>query len=324
VHTALVFASILLVLSGGYALVRRLRPIHSWSQRRLLQFVVLTLPIIMPGLGIGGLYDVSKRLCQGGITPWDSLIGIVLPLVMTLIVLGAILLGMVRLFLMKQVVYRRAVPAHTTLRNVVHMLAQQLEAKTPHVLLCQYDHPLALTSGILRPTILLSTWMMTQLDQQELETVLAHELKHIVRRDYLMIFLATLLRDAFFYIPTSRVVYRQIQQEKELACDDAAVGATGRPLALASALTKVWLHSVDGSWLPKWSSAQTLFNGDASLHGRIKRLITPECAAVSDKDMGGRTSDITLSAFMTSFLVQGSNVAIILMLMSCTHIVLWQ
>jgi Zn-dependent protease with chaperone function len=321
VHTTLVFASILLVLSGGYTLIRKLRYLRNWPQRRLLQFVVLTLPAIVPGMAIGGLYDVSKRFCLVGITPWDSIVGLILPLVMTLIVLGAILLGIVRLFLMKHVVYRRAVPADPALRNDVHILVRQFGGKTPYVLLCHYDHPLALTSGIFRPTILLSTWMMEHLDQHERETVLAHELKHIVRRDYLILFLATLLRDAFFYIPTSRAVYRQIQQEKELACDDAAAEITGRPLALASALTKVWLHSVDGSWLSKWSIAQTLFTIDASLHGRIKRLITPEGAIASEKDIESIKSNATLSAFLTSFLVQGSNVTILLMLISCTHYV---
>ena len=56
----------------------------------------------------------------------------------------------------------------------------------------------------------------------------------------LVIWFATVLRDAFFYLPTSRVAYHQLQHEKELACDDLAVGVTHWPLALASALAKAW------------------------------------------------------------------------------------
>ena len=95
--------------------------------------------------------------------------------------------------------------------------------------------------------MLISTWMVDHLDQQELEAVLMHELVHVHRCDYLLNWIALLLRDAFFYLPTSRIAYRQLQHEKELACDDLVVQATKRPLALASALTKVWLHLVDDS-----------------------------------------------------------------------------
>ncbi|GHO95812.1 hypothetical protein KSF_058600 [Reticulibacter mediterranei] len=53
-----------------------------------------------------------------------------------------------------------------------------------------------------------------------------HELEHVARRDYLIMFLATVLRDAFFYMPTSWIAYRQLQREKELVCDDLTVGVT--------------------------------------------------------------------------------------------------
>ena len=93
--------------------------------------------------------------------------------------------------------------------------------------------------------MLLSTWMVDHLDQQELEAVLMHELVHVRRRDYLLNWVALLLRDAFFYLPTSRIAYRQLHYEKELASDDLVAQSTKRPLALASALTKVWLSLVD-------------------------------------------------------------------------------
>ena len=69
--------------------------------------------------------------------------------------------------------------------------------------------------------MLLSTWMVDHLDQQELEAVLMHELVHAHRRDYLLNWVALLLRDAFFYLPTSRIAYRQLHYEKELASDES-------------------------------------------------------------------------------------------------------
>src|SRR3546814_19887548 len=53
------------------------------------------------------------------------------------------------------------------------------------VVVCEADRPLALTFGIRRPTVLLSDWMVRCLDVHELESVLAHEVGHVVRRDSL-------------------------------------------------------------------------------------------------------------------------------------------
>src|SRR3546814_9657752 len=50
---------------------------------------------------------------------------------------------------------------------------------------CGADRPLALTFGFRRPTVLLSDWMVRCLDVHELESVLAHEVGHVVRRDSL-------------------------------------------------------------------------------------------------------------------------------------------
>lgn len=322
-HTVLVSSSILLVLSGGSILLRILRHIRNWSQRRMVQFFVLTMPVVTLGLGVGGLHHFSKRFFLVGIAPWDAISGVVLPFAMTIIALGALCLGVVRLFLMRRTVSQRGIPASQTLQRTVHILAQRLQTTTPRVLICMYDRPLALTSGIFRPTVLLSTWMLKHLDQNELEATLAHELEHVARRDYLVIFLATLLRDAFFYIPTSRAVYQQLQQEKELVCDEIAVRVTRRPLALASALTKVWLYAVDRSWLSKWSVAQPLIEVGGALHRRIERLLTIDGSIVDNQSVGVMNLGMNLSAFVASLLVQGGNLLIILALIGCPPLALF-
>jgi Zn-dependent protease with chaperone function len=112
--------------------------------------------------------------------------------------------------------------------------------------------------------------MTKNLDHREIESVLAHELGHMARHDYLMTLLATMLRDAFFYLPTSWAAYRELQADKELACDDLAVSVTQRPLALASALAKVWQQSFAGSPL---GVAQPLAEAGMWIEQRIERLV---------------------------------------------------
>src|SRR5207237_9461510 len=124
------------------------------------------------------------------------------------------------------------------LQTFADNLAQRLGATRSRVLLYVYDRPLALTCGLFRPTVLLSTWMVQHRDRRELEAVLAHELEHVARRDYLVIWLATMLRDAFFSLPTSWALSRQHQQEQELVCNGPPRRGTSRPPALASALAQ--------------------------------------------------------------------------------------
>src|SRR5260221_452291 len=133
------------------------------------------------------------------------------------------------------------------------------------------------------PAFLPSPWMDRHLDHPELEGVLAHELEHVGRRDYPVMWLATVLRDAFFYLPTSWAAYRQLSHEKELVCDDLAAGSTHRPLALASALAKVWQDAVEEPGFVRLGLAQPLLGAGESINGRIERLFAPPAPTTSSK-----------------------------------------
>lgn len=269
-HTLLALASMLLVLLLGYVALTFLPRLRGWAQRRDLQFLVLALPVVSLGLSTAALYHFAGRACFLGTPTWDYTLGVALPLGMVVVALGGLGLGVIRATLMSRLVARRGSPAGPELRALAADLADRLGAPRPRVLVCPYGRPLALTCGLLRPTVLLSTWMVEQLDRRELEAVLAHELGHAARRDYLVIWLATVLRDAFVYLPTSWGAYLQLQREKESACDDLAVGTTSRPLALASALAKVWEQAVGGTAL---GPAQALADAGEAIEVRIERLL---------------------------------------------------
>jgi Zn-dependent protease with chaperone function len=243
VHTLLGLSSLLLVVLGGYLALGALRRLGSWSGRRDLQLLTLAAPVLTLAVGIGGVAHFTGRVCFLGAPPWDYTLGLVLPLAMGAVALGAVGLGLSRLLLLQRVVARSGALAAPELQRRADELAERYglgPARRPRIRLCAYDRPLAITCGLRRPTILFSAWMVRHLDRRELEAVLAHELGHVARRDWVVVWLAQVLRDAFCYLPTSRVAYQQLQREKELACDDLAVRTTGRPLDLASALAKVW------------------------------------------------------------------------------------
>ena len=316
-HTLLGLSSIVLVTFGSYLLLGILYRLGDWSSRRDVQFFVLVVPIVSLGLGLGGLHHFIGRPCLNRAPLWDALLGVALPLAMGLIALGALGLGMVRLMLMTRVVTRNAVWAGPELQAFADELAQRLGATRPRLLLCAYHRPLAFTCGLFRPTVLLSTWMVEHLDRRELEAVLAHELEHVARRDYLIIWLATVLRDAFFYLPTTWTAYRQLQQEKELACDDLAVDATHRPLALASALAKVWQHTVERPRLARFGTVQPLVGVDEPINGRIERLLATREPTMSTPRLRLGTISVSISALIGLLILEAVNVVLILASMGC-------
>lgn len=257
--------SMLFVLFINTVLLGVIHYVGDWSSRRPLQMVVLFLPLVMLGIDFCSPFFSAK-----GTFP-----GILLLSLLGGVVVGALCLGMARLVLMRRLVTQCAPCIDPQLQKVMDSLAQRVQSVSPRMRLSSSDRPLALTCGLFKPTIVLSTWMVEHLDRRELEAVLVHELEHVARHDYLVIWLATILRDAFFYLPTSWLAYHQLQHEKELACDDLSVDVTRRPLALASALTKVWLQTVDEPGLARLGEAQALTRAEASIDGRIKRLLAP-------------------------------------------------
>lgn len=320
-HILLALASLFLVLLGGLLALTILDRIHSWSQRRMVQMGILVTPVMLLGLGIDGFFHVAGYTCLF-ITPfWDTLLGVVLPLLIGSMVFGAVVLGIVRLLLMNRLVVRRGSLPHTALQNLVDGLARQLHMKRPRVLICFASQPFALTYGLFRPTVLLSTWMIEHLDHRELEAVLVHEFEHILRHDYLVVWLATVLRDAFFYLPTSRVAYRQMHAEKELACDDLVVGATQRPLALASALTKVWLHAVEKPQMASFGVAQHLVERGEAINSRIERLLDIQERKTYTQTQTCASRPNTLVLLALSFMM-GANAMIILTILHCDPVTL--
>ena len=81
--------------------------------------------------------------------------------------------------------------------------------------------------GYLRPLILLPGCVLTGLTAAQLEALLAHELAHVRRHDWLVNAFQVLVETVFFYHPAVWWLSRQIRQERENCCDDLAVSLVG-------------------------------------------------------------------------------------------------
>ena len=94
--------------------------------------------------------------------------------------------------------------------------------------------------------ILLPLGTVAGLSPAYLEAILAHELAHVLRRDYLVNLLQTVAEALFFYHPAVWFVAGCVRTERENCCDDAATALVGGDaLRLARALTALaeWSQS---------------------------------------------------------------------------------
>jgi peptidoglycan-N-acetylglucosamine deacetylase len=157
--------------------------------------------------------------------------------------------------------------------RVAH-LSRQLRLSRP-VRLCEsalVEVPTVV--GWLRPVILVPASLLTGLPAQQVEALLAHELAHIRRQDYLVNLLQTMIETLLFYHPAVWWISGQVRQEREHCCDDLAVKACGDVLVYARALTELEQLRV------RVSGQLALAATGGSLLGRIRRLVeTPRRAS---------------------------------------------
>jgi beta-lactamase regulating signal transducer with metallopeptidase domain len=126
--------------------------------------------------------------------------------------------------------------------------------------------------GWLRPVILLPACALSGLTPLQLEAILAHELAHIRRGDFLVNLLQSLVEVLFFYHPAVWWLSARIRAEREHCCDDVAAELCGDPLILARALTDLEALREPAAASPTHLALAA--NGGSLMH-RIRHLLQP-------------------------------------------------
>lgn len=94
--------------------------------------------------------------------------------------------------------------------------------------------------GFLRPAVILPSKLAGQLTPDELDHVLLHEIAHIARRDDWLQLAAAFAWSTLALHPVAAWVLRQIAREREIACDDWVVAATGEARPYARSLARLF------------------------------------------------------------------------------------
>ena len=95
------------------------------------------------------------------------------------------------------------------------------------------------TFGVLTPVILLPAALVFQLSPAHLEAVIAHELAHVKRNDYLSNLLLSTLEVLFFFHPCYWWMSQTVKELRENAADELALKAGISSTDLANALAEV-------------------------------------------------------------------------------------
>jgi bla regulator protein BlaR1 len=93
--------------------------------------------------------------------------------------------------------------------------------------------------GYFKPLILLPLCMITQMPVDQLEALLAHELAHIRRHDYLVNLFQYFMESLFFYHPVVWIIQKRIRKERENCCDDLALSYSQGKITYIKALTSI-------------------------------------------------------------------------------------
>jgi beta-lactamase regulating signal transducer with metallopeptidase domain/cytochrome c5 len=123
-------------------------------------------------------------------------------------------------------------------------------------------------TGWLRPVVLIPAGMITGLPPEYVRALLAHELAHVRRFDYLINILQSGVEAVLFYHPAVWWISDQIRADREECCDDLAVAASGDVLVYASALAELETRRAASRGLALAANGGPLLR-------RIRRLVQP-------------------------------------------------
>ncbi len=161
--------------------------------------------------------------------------------------------------------------------------------------------------GIMWPVILLPVSMVSGLSMDALRAILAHEMAHIRRWDYLVNLAQMLIEALLFFNPLVWWINRQIRLEREACCDALAISATGDRKqylnALALVIEQFRAQSIQLQPAPSFSHEAK--PGD--MLDRIKRISHPDRRPNLWAPWPGFIAFLLISALMIGCMQRGAD-----------------
>ena len=212
-----------------------------------LRIVVLTATAVLvistattdnPAAWIRGAYSSLTLVCMsltGALKAHPYLVAMTLAGAVVGILAIALISATIRVRCTSRIVRSLTLSGIVRLSPRVGALSKRLRI-VDRIDLVKSQEPFAITHGLLKPRLLLSSGLVALLDDQQLEAVLRHESAHIHGLDPLRILIARALRASMRLLPGADGLLAAYLCQLELDADRAAVEGMDDASSLASAL----------------------------------------------------------------------------------------
>ncbi len=141
--------------------------------------------------------------------------------------------------------------------NTTIVLKESIQVSSPMII------------GFLKPIIFIPIGLLANLPSNQIESILAHELAHIRRHDYLFNLLQSFVEILLFFNPAVWWISSFIRSEREHCCDDIAIELTGDKLTFARTLANLEEWRIQSGRL----AVAFAGNRNSGVLGRIQRLL---------------------------------------------------
>ncbi|RYF73971.1 MAG: hypothetical protein EOO39_09410, partial [Cytophagaceae bacterium] len=192
-------------------------------------------------------------------------------------------------------------PVPATLSAATTRISRNMNVSARVQVTARLSGPLVV--GMIKPVILWPVGLLAGLSAADIDAILAHELAHVQRHDYLLNVVQSIVEALYFFHPALWWLSARVREEREHCCDDLAVSVIGDARVLARALAKV------EEWQRNMAPAPTLAMAFASkrqlLLQRVRRILgVPTSPLVSNGSLASLTLFTTLLVSVSVYAIQ--------------------
>lgn len=196
-----------------------------------------------------------------------------LPLFVSIWLLGILLFGLKMLGEFAYLQHLKNHRCHLLPRSWqerTHEMAVQMGIKKVVFVKETYRIHSPMVIGFFKPIILFPIGILNQLSVEQVESIIAHELAHVRRNDYLINLFMTFAEVLLFFNPFVWWINRRIRIEREFSCDDLAIDYTGDTLSFIKSLAQL------EEWRMSGNSLAMAFGGSKKgVLARVQRIVQP-------------------------------------------------
>jgi beta-lactamase regulating signal transducer with metallopeptidase domain len=151
--------------------------------------------------------------------------------------------------------------------------------------------------GYFKPVILVPVGFFTGTDYKHIELIMAHELAHVKRNDYLLNLVQSFIEIIYFFNPSVWLISRIIRNEREYSCDDLALSVNNNKEEMAKALIYLYEPNTENPQL-----ALSFFGNKKTILGRIKRMLTTDLKQENFSHRAGKSLVLIVLLLIVSFI----------------------